>query len=75
MIPFESQRRLASDAEGFDDCFVSCKLLGAHIIEKTSPSADKLQEPPPGMKILFMGFEMFCQLGDPFRYEGNLHLC
>jgi hypothetical protein len=57
---------LFTNTQFSDDDFVSVDALGFEVIEQTSALADELQEPPAGMMVFFVGFEMLGQISDSF---------
>ena len=66
--------RLLSQTESLNYTSVTFRVLILHIVQKPAPLTDQLQETPPGMMVLLVGFEVFRQILDPGTQEGDLDL-
>ena len=63
---------LTAQSEPFDDRLVALDFHGPHIVQQAAALRDELQETAPGMVVLGMGLEVFCQVGDALRKNGYL---
>jgi hypothetical protein len=66
--------QLLSQVEALYQITVSLDVLLTEICQKFSPLTDQFDQSGPGMLILFVLFEMFCQINDPFGQQGYLDL-
>jgi hypothetical protein len=54
--------------------FISVGILAPDVIQELPAPADKAKQSPPGVKILLMECQVFCQVSDSPREKRDLHL-
>jgi hypothetical protein len=72
-LPLAVLPELFSQSKALNDRSVTLQILFLHIVQKPSPLADELQQPPAGMVVLFMLLEMIGQIGDASTQERDLN--
>jgi hypothetical protein len=65
---------LPTNTETADDLSIAVDVFLDQIIEQSSSFPNQFQQTTPGVMILLMGLEMFREVLDPFRDNGNLDL-
>ena len=65
---------LSADTEPFDYGFVSVYFPALEVVQKASSLADKFQQPPTAVMILFVYLEMLGQVCDTLGQNGDLDL-
>ena len=65
--------RLAADAELCDNCLVARHFDFFEVIEQRATLGHHFQKAATRMVVFRMGFEMACQVCNPFGEDGNLH--
>jgi len=63
---------LFTQTEFCDQFPVSVKIDSRKVAKETATLADHLQQPAPGMVILFMNFQVFGEIGYLSREQRNL---
>ena len=66
-------RVLPPNAEPLDQLAIAAFVLALHIVEQPAALAHKLKKPSARMVIFLVGLEMFRQVADLFRENGNLN--
>jgi hypothetical protein len=69
-----AENGLFPDPQLLDDAPVTFHILLLHVVEKSTPLTDQLQESPPGMMIFLVCLEVLRQILDARRQQGNLNL-
>jgi hypothetical protein len=72
-LPLAVLPELFSQSQALNDRSVTLRILFLHIVQKPSPLADELQQPPAGMVVLFMLLEMIGQVSDASTQERDLN--
>src|SRR5215510_13406042 len=72
--PVELPNPLLANIESPDQVRVALRVLGFQIVEQPPAASDEHQEPPPGMMILGVCLEMFCQVVDALAENRDLNL-
>jgi len=65
--------RLAAQAEPFDQGLVAALVDLLDIVEQAATGRNKLEQTAAGMVILAMALEVFGEVGNAFRQDGNLN--
>src|SRR5215469_12670807 len=73
-LPRGCPQRLAPDAQPPDQIAIAALVLALHIIEQAAALADELKQPAARVVVVFMSLEMFRQVSDSFRENGDLNL-
>src|ERR1700710_220231 len=66
-------RKLAADAEAFDDRLVTGVVVLLDVVEELASLRNELQEATAGMVVLDVGLEVPGEIGDAFRKDRDLH--
>ena len=64
---------LLTDAELCDSCAVSFDVLLLEVSKKVSSAATHLEHTSAGMMVVFVNFQMFCQVVDTASQDSNLN--
>ena len=67
-----SEPFLFANSQPLDESPVPLHILGLEVVEEMPPLSHELQQPPAGMMIFNMRFEMVRQIIDPFAQDRNL---
>src|SRR5271155_3978988 len=65
---------LPSDAESADDGAVALDVVLADVVEKPAALTDELHQAAPSVVVPLVLLQVLCQVVDPARQQGYLHL-
>ena len=69
-----ARKSSTTNTKSLDQPLVTAIVSAPEIIQNLAPLRHELQQPAPRMVVFDMCFEVFRQIIDPLRQEGNLHL-
>ena len=70
----EDGRRLATQFQFLDDFLIFLQIVPLQVIKQLSSLAGHFDEAVSGVDILAMGLQVFGEMRDPSREQGDLHL-
>jgi hypothetical protein len=63
----------AFESQGTDNGAVAIDVFVFDVIQQAAPSSDQHQKTPSGMVVLFVGFQMFGEIGNAVSQQPNLN--